>query len=147
MFRSVQGLDGALRGGIQFGGVTELVGPAGVGKSQCCFMLTLFAAVPRSLGGLEGAAMYIDTEGKFSSQRLVQMARCRYPEAYGAKEPLHAVLDRIMVVSPRTPEDLLRCLQVGGNRRACHPNPSMRGHRPAAAAAALSPGGIRGGAA
>lgn len=31
------GLDAALCGGIPFGVVTELVGPAGIGKTQVCF--------------------------------------------------------------------------------------------------------------
>lgn len=42
-----QALDAALRGGVPFGGVTELVGPAGVGKSQWCLALTLRAALPQ----------------------------------------------------------------------------------------------------
>ena len=33
------------RGGVPVGGVTELVGPAGVGKSQLCHMLTVSACV------------------------------------------------------------------------------------------------------
>jgi hypothetical protein len=47
----VQALDGALRRGIPRGAITELVGPAGVGKSQLCHMLALLAALPQRLGG------------------------------------------------------------------------------------------------
>ena len=43
-----QALDAALRGGVPCGGVTELVGPAGVGKSQLCLMLV--ASVLMGLG-------------------------------------------------------------------------------------------------
>ena len=40
---AVQEFDIALGGGIRRGSLTELVGPAGVGKTQCCFMLTVAA--------------------------------------------------------------------------------------------------------
>jgi RecA/RadA recombinase len=36
-----QGLDAALRGGLPPGVITELVGPAGVGKSQTCYTIAL----------------------------------------------------------------------------------------------------------
>lgn len=35
----LKGLDEALCGGIPFGVLTELVGPAGIGKTQVCFFL------------------------------------------------------------------------------------------------------------
>ena len=67
--RPAQALDAALRGGVQAGGISELVGPAGVGKTQLCLMLTAFATLPRRLGWLEGTVLYFDTENKFSSER------------------------------------------------------------------------------
>jgi RAD51-like protein 1 len=73
-------LDRALHGGIPAGTVTELVGRAGVGKTQMCLTLAALAAVPN----LESAAcssgvVYIDTEQKFDPTRLHQMVweRCR----------------------------------------------------------------------
>ena len=39
----VQHLDQTLGGGIACGSLTELVGPAGVGKSQLCMMLSISA--------------------------------------------------------------------------------------------------------
>eukprot|EP00955_Chlamydomonas_euryale_P057740 356880-Chlamydomonas_euryale.AAC.1 len=45
------------------------VGPAGVGKSQMCFQLSLLCAAPPSVGGLGAATIYIDTERKFSPVR------------------------------------------------------------------------------
>ena len=53
------------------------VGPSGVGKSQMCYQLILAAALPRVLGGGDATVMYIDTEKKFSSQRLLEMAQAR----------------------------------------------------------------------
>ena len=56
-------------GGLSRGTVTELVGPAGVGKSQCAFQLCLHVAQRRE------TAIYIDTEGKaMARHRLREMA-------------------------------------------------------------------------
>ena len=44
-----QELDAVLRGGVAHGSVTELCGPAGVGKSQLCMLLCV-AAVRSSRG-------------------------------------------------------------------------------------------------
>jgi len=61
------------------------VGPAGVGKTQLCLTLTAVAGLARSLGGLgEGTGvLYFDTEGKFSAQRLVEIAQVQSPSWYG----------------------------------------------------------------
>lgn len=48
-FPCIQELDAVLRGGIAHGSVTELCGPAGVGKSQLCMLLCV-AAVRASQG-------------------------------------------------------------------------------------------------
>jgi RecA/RadA recombinase len=45
--------------GVPAGAITELVGPAGVGKSQVAMGLALAAALPRELGGLAATVMYI----------------------------------------------------------------------------------------
>ncbi|XP_021746055.1 DNA repair protein RAD51 homolog 2-like isoform X2 [Chenopodium quinoa] len=69
----LEGLDKALCGGIPFGVVTELVGPAGIGKTQFCLKLALLASLPVSCGGLDGHVIYIDVESKFSSRSLQQI--------------------------------------------------------------------------
>lgn len=45
--------------GVPSGAITELVGPAGVGKSQMAMGLALSAALPRELQGLGATVMYI----------------------------------------------------------------------------------------
>ncbi|XP_054812760.1 DNA repair protein RAD51 homolog 2 isoform X2 [Prosopis cineraria] len=65
----LKGLDEALCGGIPFGALTELVGPAGIGKTQFCLKLSLLASLPPTCGGLDGRVIYIDAESKFSSKR------------------------------------------------------------------------------
>ncbi|KAI9081852.1 hypothetical protein K1719_036114 [Acacia pycnantha] len=58
----------AVCGGIPFGALTELVGPAGIGKTQFCLKLSLLASLPPQYGGLDGRVIYIDAESKFSSK-------------------------------------------------------------------------------
>lgn len=46
--------------------ITELVGPAGIGKTQTCLMMAAQACLPASLGGLgeDAGVVYLDTERK-----------------------------------------------------------------------------------
>ena len=47
------------------------------GKTQLCHTLCVTCQLPIDMGGGEGKAMYIDTEGTFRPQRLMQIAeRC-----------------------------------------------------------------------
>lgn len=45
-------LDAFLGGGVAMGGVTEVSGKSGSGKTQFGLQLALYAQLPRSLGGL-----------------------------------------------------------------------------------------------
>uniref|UniRef100_A0AAQ6ADR2 DNA repair protein RAD51 homolog 3 n=1 Tax=Amphiprion ocellaris TaxID=80972 RepID=A0AAQ6ADR2_AMPOC len=67
-------LDKALRGGIPVGKTTELCGAPGVGKTQLCLQLAVDVQVPQCFGGVEGHVIYVDTEGSFLLQRVVDMA-------------------------------------------------------------------------
>lgn len=67
-------LDKMLGGGIETQALTELIGEYGVGKTQLCLKLSVMVQLPRSEGGLEGRALYIDTEGTFSPERVYQIA-------------------------------------------------------------------------
>jgi hypothetical protein len=44
--------------------------------------------------------------------RLVEMCRQRHPEAFAAWEQVEPVLSRVLLMTPETPEDMLRALQV-----------------------------------
>ena len=73
-------LDEALHGGIQPGTITELVGRAGVGKTQMCLTLTALATLPpTNVATSANSVVYVDTEQKFDPSRLVQiiMSRCK----------------------------------------------------------------------
>ncbi|KAM4095475.1 hypothetical protein ACJW30_08G032900 [Castanea mollissima] len=96
----MKGLDEALCGGIPFGVLTELVGPAGIGKTQFCLKLSLLASLPAIYGGLDGHVMYIDVESKFSSRRLIEIGVKSFPEIFQRKEMAQEMAGRIHVLRP-----------------------------------------------
>ena len=69
-----QNLDDLLIGGIEPGAVTELFGEYRTGKTQIAHQLCVNVQLSYEEGGLEGSALYIDTEGTFRPERLIQMA-------------------------------------------------------------------------
>ncbi|CAM6045810.1 unnamed protein product [Sphagnum compactum] len=106
----LQGLDGALWGGIPFGIVTEVVGPAGIGKTQLCLMLSALTSMPEALGGLNSGVIYIDTEHKFTSGRLIEIAHSLSPEVLG-DNLLQQLAAHVLVLHPSSVADLLQRLQ------------------------------------
>ena len=84
-------LDAALHGGVPSASITEVVGPAGLGKTQICLTLTVMAllgtlresshAAPAAGAGAQGPeqqqaglgssgrVIYVDTEHKMSAPR------------------------------------------------------------------------------
>lgn len=70
-------LDELLGGGVETQAVLELVGQYGVGKTQICHALCAFVQQPYVEGGLEGTALYIDTEGTFRPERVLEIAQNR----------------------------------------------------------------------
>jgi DNA repair protein RadA len=69
-----QNFDDLLGGGIEPGAVTELFGEYRTGKTQLAHQLCVNVQLPYEEGGLEGNALYIDTEGTFRPERIIQMA-------------------------------------------------------------------------
>lgn len=67
-------LDKILGGGMETGSMTELFGEFRTGKSQLCHTLAVTCQLPMTQGGGEGKALYIDTEGTFRPERLVEIA-------------------------------------------------------------------------
>lgn len=67
-------LDEIMGGGLETGSITELYGEFRCGKTQLCHTLCVTCQLPVDMGGGEGKALYIDTEGTFRPQRLVQIA-------------------------------------------------------------------------
>ncbi|MFX1358789.1 MAG: DNA repair and recombination protein RadA [Promethearchaeota archaeon] len=69
-----QELDDLLGGGLETGCVTEFFGEFRTGKTQIGHQLCVNAQLSREKGGLEGNALYIDTEGTFRPERIIQMS-------------------------------------------------------------------------
>ncbi|CAN1290896.1 DNA repair protein RAD51 homolog [Linum perenne] len=67
-------LDKVLEGGMETGSITEIYGEFRSGKTQLCHTLCVTCQLPLDQGGGEGKAMYIDAEGTFRPQRLLQIA-------------------------------------------------------------------------
>jgi len=68
-------LDELLGGGLETQTITEFYGEYGSGKSQMCHQLCVNVQLPPERGGLDGGALYIDTENTFRTERIVQMAK------------------------------------------------------------------------
>ncbi|MBN2014930.1 MAG: DNA repair and recombination protein RadA [Candidatus Altiarchaeota archaeon] len=67
-------LDALMGGGIETQAITELYGKFGSGKTQLGHQLSVNVQLPRKKGGLEGTAIYIDTENTFRPERIQQMS-------------------------------------------------------------------------
>ena len=70
-----QALDKIVDGGLETQTITEFYGEYGSGKSQMCHQLCVNVQLPPERGGLNGAALYVDTENTFRLERIVQMAK------------------------------------------------------------------------
>nr|ADP09466.1 RadA [uncultured marine crenarchaeote E48-1C] len=68
-------LDQLLGGGLETQTISEFYGQYGSGKSQICHQLCVNVQLPTEQGGLDGAALYVDTENTFRTERIVQMSR------------------------------------------------------------------------
>lgn len=67
-------LDSLIGGGVETQSITEFYGEYGVGKSVLCHQLAVNVQLPRDRGGLEGNALYIDTEQTFRPEWIERMA-------------------------------------------------------------------------
>lgn len=98
-------LDKLLGGGIEEQTTTEIAGKNGSGKTQVCHMLAIMAQLPLSEGGLEGKVAWIDTEGTFRPERILEICEAR--ELNGGKlldgilyaEAYHSAHQKILIES------------------------------------------------
>ena len=67
-------LNELMGGGIETQAMTELIGEYGVGKTQISLTLCVMVQRPVEQGGLNGNAVYVDTEGTFIPERVFQIA-------------------------------------------------------------------------
>lgn len=101
---SINMLDEHLHGGFKIGTVSEIVGRAGVGKTQLAMQLCIMAAK------FGQGSIYIDTEQKMSLNRMQEIAQKRYamnenlPDSQNVfpyKTP-STVLQNVIIHSPRS---------------------------------------------
>lgn len=70
-------LDGLLGGGVETQAITESYGRFASGKTQLAFQLAVNVQLPESEKGLNGSALFIDTESTFRAERIKQIAETR----------------------------------------------------------------------
>jgi DNA repair protein RadA len=80
--------------GFETGSISEIFAAYASGKSQIGFTCLVRAILPRPIG-LDGSAIYIDTEGTLSMKRITQIA-----EAYKDVMPVEQVLKNMRVLKP-----------------------------------------------
>ena len=68
-------LDTLFDGGIETQALTEVYGEFGCGKTQFCHTMCIMVQKSKEEGGLNGGALYIDTEGTFRPERIVSIAK------------------------------------------------------------------------
>jgi DNA repair protein RadA len=70
-------LDGLLAGGIETKAVTQFYGGSGSGKTQICHIMCATVSQNNIRGGLDARSIYIDTEGNFRPERIIEIATAR----------------------------------------------------------------------
>lgn len=63
------------RGGVETQAITEVYGEYGSGKSQFTHQMCVNVQLPEEHGGLDGQAIFIDTEDSFRPTRIREMTR------------------------------------------------------------------------
>ena len=71
----IEEVDDLLGGGMETQSITEVYGEFGSGKSQITHQMSVNVQLPREYGGLDGAAIFIDSEDTFRPERIDDMVR------------------------------------------------------------------------
>lgn len=107
-------LDDLLGGnGVETGGITEFYGEYRTGKTQIMHQLCVNVQLPKSEGGNSGKALYIDTEGTFRPERLIQMSEAKgldykkvlsnviYARAYSSDHQIMLIKDSMKIIAEK----------------------------------------------
>jgi len=89
----VEEADELLGGGVETQSITEVYGEFGAGKSQVTHQLAVNVQLPREHGGLEGSAIFVDSEDTFRPERIDDMVRGLDDEIIEATMVLHEVAE------------------------------------------------------
>jgi len=88
----VDEVDELLGGGVETQSITEVYGEFGAGKSQVTHQLAVNVQMPAEHGGLEGSAIFIDSEDTFRPERIEQMVEGQEDEALEDMMKLHGIV-------------------------------------------------------
>jgi DNA repair protein RadA len=89
----VEEIDELLGGGVETQSITEVYGEFGSGKSQVTHQLSVNVQFPTEYGGLEGSAIFIDSEDTFRPERIEDMLFGQSDEILEAAMELHGVAE------------------------------------------------------
>lgn len=100
--------------------MTELVGAAGMGKTQACLSLVVSALASGYSSLLSSTdteiqlpgVLYIDTERSFSPSRLLEIAQHRYPTVFHSHASLEKLSRSVIVYKPDSPRELKERLNM-----------------------------------
>ncbi|MFY4811133.1 DNA repair and recombination protein RadA [Haloarcula sp. H-GB5] len=102
----VDEVDDLLGGGVETQSITEVYGEFGAGKSQVTHQLAVNVQLPAEHGGLEGSAIFVDSEDTFRPERIEQMVKGLDDEVLADTMVLHGIVEEEADADP-TDEDLL----------------------------------------
>jgi DNA repair protein RadA len=88
---AVDEVDDLLGGGVETQSITEVYGEFGAGKSQVTHQLAVNVQLPAEHGGLEGSAIFVDTEDTFRPERIEQMVKGHDDEVLADAMELHGI--------------------------------------------------------
>jgi len=89
----VEEVDELLGGGVETQSITEVYGEFGAGKSQVTHQLAVNVQLPAEHGGLEGSAIFIDSEDTFRPERIEQMVEGLEDDVIADTMGLHGVAE------------------------------------------------------
>lgn len=98
-------LDKLLGGGVETASITEAIGEFRCGKTQLAHTLCVTVQLPTEMGGGNGRAVFIDTEGTFRPERIREIS-----QRYGLDPDV--VLSNILVGRALTHEHQMELIQA-----------------------------------
>jgi RAD51-like protein 1 len=116
-------LDEAMRGGLLVACINEIVGPPGIGKTQfslgCCIEVLSQHLLDIGFENINNSKkcgiIYFDTELKFDSKRLREMAQNKFPDIFeenvNGPHLLDWLLSRVILKRPSSCKELLEDIE------------------------------------
>ncbi|CAG8650901.1 12215_t:CDS:2, partial [Cetraspora pellucida] len=90
--------------------------PTNFGKTQFCLTLSILATLPVCMNGLGGGTCYISTQGAFPAERLMEIAKYRFPYIFGDENPqcqdnLKKMTDAVHLMKAKSSKELANILE------------------------------------